>query len=98
MSKHGIAETQEMITGLMEVTLVMIEVFKDGAQVTDIMLLWQKIGNDPQMRKYLAESFEGYKKIPAEIKDIDPAEAVQMVTMMAMYVPRILDALKKHQK
>jgi len=93
--QHGIRETKEMVTALMELSVCLIDVFKDGIQITDAMELWEKIGQDPVMKKKFAAALDGYRSIPAEIKDLDAAEGVELATCLLMYIPKILDSLRK---
>lgn len=94
MEKHGINETKELFEALMEMSLVLIDLFKDGVQFKDSIELFQKISSDPVLRAQLVAAYEGYQKIPAEIKDLDAVEGVSLSTCLLTYIPKILDRLK----
>ena len=89
--KKDIKEMKEMMVGLMEMALMMAELFKDGVQAEDFMQMFMKLKDDP---RYL-EAFKGMKEIPAEAKDIDLQEGMELVMMMMPYIPRMIDAMKK---
>ncbi len=92
--KHGIKETKELVDGLLELSLCLIGVFKDGAQLQDAMELWNKIGKDEILKVKFQNAFDGYKKIPAEVKDMDAFEGVELASVLLAFVPRLLGELK----
>lgn len=94
MEKHGINETKELLEALMEMSLVLIDLFKDGVQFKDSIELFQKISSDPVLKAQLVAAYEGYQKIPSEIKDLDAVEGVSLSTCLLAYIPKILERLK----
>ena len=95
VEKFGVKETKEFIIGLNEVSLALVNRFKDGVQITDFLSLWDKVKDDPAFRDKLKAAYEGYKAIPVELADLDLAEGVEIVTAQAAYIPTIIEALKK---
>ena len=89
--KEGIKETKEMIEGLMELSLLMAEQFKDGIDATDFFAIMMKVQGDERYKK----AFEGMKEIPIEAKDIDMQEGMELAMMVMKYVPKFIDAMKK---
>lgn len=95
MDHKGINETKELLEALMELSLILIDVFKDGVQIKDSVELFQKISSDPVLKAQLKAAYEGYQKIPDEIKDLDAVEGVSLSTCLLSYIPKILEHLKK---
>jgi 3-deoxy-D-arabino-heptulosonate 7-phosphate (DAHP) synthase len=89
--KRDIKEMKEMIVGVMEMGLMMAELFKDGVQASDFMEMFMRLKDDP---RYL-EAFKGMKEVPAEAKDLDLQEGMELAMMMMMYVPKYVEAMKK---
>lgn len=94
MKKHGIKETTEALKAINEVSLFLIDIFKDGVDLGDFPKIWEKITKDEDFKKTVAEAFEGYSKIPAELSDVDIEEGVELATMQLRYLPAIVKAIK----
>ena len=92
--KQGIKETVEFTEGLGEVVCILIRVFKDGAQLEDIYKIWDEI-KDNEVKEALKKAWEGYEKIPAEVKDLDTFESVHLGTVILQLIPKILESVKK---
>ena len=92
----GIKETKELLVGVNEVALVLIERLKDGIQIGDdiaaIIAKWQ---SDSDFQAKLTLAVMGINGIPEEVKDIDVNEGVELATIQLSYIPRILAAAKK---
>ena len=93
--KLGIKETKEAIVGLLELATCLAEKFNDGVQVKDFSELWAKLQIDEGFKKKLSDAYEGANGIPAELKDLDLYEGVEMSSVVLAYLPKIVDALKK---
>jgi len=94
-NKTGIKETKELMTGMMELSLVLLEVFKDGVQYTDAIDLWNKIGKDEALKAKFEAAFVGYKKIPSELSDLDVYESVELTTCLIAFIPKFIESLQK---
>ena len=89
--EKGIAETKEMLVGIMELSLLMAEVFKDGIQLSDFFTIMMKLQSDPRF----VAAFEGIKEVHAEAKDFDLKESIELLTLVGEYVPKLVDAMAK---
>lgn len=94
-SKHGISETKELVEGVMEISLRLIDIFKDGLDVSDAAKIWDMVRNDEVLKSKIVKAYEGHKKIPAEIADADSYEVVELMSCLLVFIPKIMDALKK---
>lgn len=92
--KQGINETMEAIAGVNELALALIPLLKDGVQVADAVALFDKLKNDTAFKEKLEAAYRDINKVPAEVKDIDFKEGLDLVMLQASYVPKILEALK----
>lgn len=91
----GIKETKEMIIGVNELGLVLMNGFKDGIQFSDFAAFWSHYRNDTAFQLALKAAWDNYQAIPAEIKDIDVGEGLELAAVQLEYVPKLVDALKK---
>lgn len=94
-SKEGIKETQEALIGVNEVSLFLAEKLKDGAQFSDATDFYSKLTTDEAFKKVVSDAYTGYEKIPGEVKDVDPGEALELVGVQASYIPKLINAFKK---
>jgi hypothetical protein len=95
MTTHGIKETTEALEALNEILLFFVDKFKDGVQIEDFIDFYSDVICDPKTRAVMMKAYEGYKKIPDEIKDIDVLEACALISTQINVVPKILEALRK---
>jgi hypothetical protein len=95
MEKVGIKETKEVLDGLNSVAEEIISVAKDGLQVKDAVQVVEDLIMKPEFKAKLVAAVDGINQIPAEIKDLDLAEGVQLVQFEYDGVKRIIEALKK---
>jgi hypothetical protein len=93
--KLGIKETKEALIGINELAVAIAGALKDGLQVGDAAYLWAKLQSDPAMSAKLMAAYEGASKIPAEVKDLDLGEGIELLSVQASYVPKLVAALSK---
>ena len=89
--KEDVKEMREMIVGVMEMALMMADLFKDGVDAADFMEMFVRLQAD---ERFIA-AFEGMKEIPAEAKDIDLEEAMELAAVVMPYVPKLVAAMRK---
>lgn len=93
--KLGIKETKEVMTAMNELSLYLISKFKDGFQVADVTSIVSDMIAGHELKELLSKAGENVKSVPAELKDMDVYESVELVMLQASYVPKIKDALSK---
>lgn len=89
MKEHGIKEIREAMEGLLEVSLFIANLVGDGFQWSDISDVFKKL-QDKEFQAILKKAVEGREKIPAEVKDIDFEEAMELAVMLLKYLPRLI--------
>ena len=88
-----VKNTKEVIVAANEIALEAIKLFKDGAQVADVMQLVSDLMGP--LRDKVMAGVADVKEVGAEIKDIDAMEVVELVNVQVSYVPLFIAALKK---
>jgi hypothetical protein len=91
----GIQETKEVLIAANELTLVVIKHVKDGIAVSDIPAIVSELMTSDAFKLALVDAITGITNVPAEIKDIDFVEGMELGKVQLGYVPKILEALKK---
>ena len=94
MSTHGIKETEEALEAVLLLGLMFWKSFHDGFQISDLAVMWDTYKNDENFNEAMQTAFEGYKKIPSEIKDLQLEEAVALSGVMINYLPKYLRVIK----
>ena len=92
--QKGIKETEEMILALLKIAQILAVQFKDGIQSTDALEIIKKVMT-PELEKIVVDAYNGMNEIPAEIKDISLAEALDLFKVIAPEVMAIVGAVAK---
>lgn len=95
MEKMGVKETKEIIVAANEITMLLLRHFRDGIQVSDFADIFAEISTSEEFKSALFQAYEGFSKIPSEMKDIDVNEAIELSSLQLSYIPKILETLKK---
>lgn len=91
----GIKETKEALIGLNELAIVLAELLKDGAQLSDVSALTMKLVSDENFRQKLDAAREGISLVDDEVKDISVMEAIELAKAQFDYVPKLIEAISK---
>ena len=91
----GIQETKEVLIASNELTLVVIKHVKDGVSVADLPAIVSELMTSDSFKLALVDAITGITNVPAEIKDIDFVEGMELAKVQLGYVPKLLEALKK---
>lgn len=90
-----IQDTREMLVALNELTLFLCGQFKDGFQLSDFMAVYSKMVRDQDFKEKMRDAFDGVKDIPAELKDLDTSEVIELITVQIAFIPRLIAMLQK---
>lgn len=93
--KIGIQETEEAIEAIMDITIVIATLLKDGYQMSDITAFIAKLYGDKDLKDSIEKGFRGVSAIPKEMSDLDVSEMVRISTKVLAYIPNILSAIRK---
>lgn len=92
--KQGIKETKEALVGFISLAAMLAEVFKDGVQASDIAAVIVKIQGSPELQMKLLEAYNGIDKLPAEVKDIDLGESIDLVISSLPEIKKLIEVIK----
>jgi len=92
---YGIEETKEVLVASNELGLVIAKHVKDGPQATDIAAIAMELFGSDAFKLALVKAIENVKQVPAEVKDIDLEEGLELAKLQLQYIPKFLEALKK---
>jgi hypothetical protein len=93
--KIGIQETKEMIVAILKISPLLIKTFKKGLSVSSAAELWAALQNDPVIGASIIAAYKDYEKIPAEVKDLDAYEGIEIGGVLLAAAPEIIKALKE---
>ena len=93
----GTKDLQEAVVGVLELSVFMIQRFKDGAQLSDAVAIWDKWKDDVEFQGVLKAAVDGYENIAKEGGDLDAAEVVGLIGVMLPYVLKVANAFKKEE-
>lgn len=92
---EGIQETKEVIEAVGEVGALLTSHLKDGFQLgTDIVAFMADVIARPTVRAALEKAADNISKVPAEIKDVDASEGLQLAKASLEAGEKIINALK----
>jgi hypothetical protein len=93
--KIGIRESREAIIGMMELSLVMADVLKDGAQLSDLGVVFAKFSTDKNFKEKMRIALDKIGEVPKELGDLDLSEGMELAMLLIPYVPRFVDTFRK---
>lgn len=91
----GIKETSEALTAVNKIGLDIAKRFQDGVGVEDFTAFWTKLQNDAEFKAIMQEGYESYTKVPAEFKDLDAGEAMELGLVQIDFIPQYIETFKK---
>jgi hypothetical protein len=97
-SKHGIKEFRELLKGVLSVSILMIQRFKDGVQFSDFTEFYSKLTSDEEFKAKMKKAYDGYQQVPNELKDIDAGECLEVACDILDELPAIVEAAKKEEE
>lgn len=93
--KLGIKESKEVIVAMNKVSLLLIRHLKDGFQAgKDSMAIIAEIMSNDVLKQSLVDAAEGVHRVPAEMKDLDAKEVLELAMLLAMSVQDYIAAMK----
>ncbi|MCH8156182.1 MAG: hypothetical protein IID18_00255 [Nitrospinae bacterium] len=93
--EKDIRNLKEAIVGILELSIAIAPLLKDGIGLNDLGALWDIWKNDTNLKEKLIVAIEGYDQIPDEVSDLSIAEGMEVAMVLLPYVPKLIDAFKK---
>lgn len=91
---HGIKETKELVTGAFGLGALLYARFKDGVQTEDIVVILDKIKNDPELAAALVAAYNGANEVPHEVKDLSVGESIELAGHVLAEGLKVIQAVK----
>lgn len=89
-----IKETKEAVDALLDLSLEIAKLSKDGVTLSDATLLFAKMQEEP-LKSKLALAVENAKAIPSEVKDIQLSEAIELGLMAMPKIVKLAQEISK---
>lgn len=87
-------ETKELLKGLLLVAAMMAQEFKDGAQIQDIEVIFNKIRANEALKQALIDAYNEIDKVPGELKEVGAMEAISLLASSAPEFVQLIQAIK----
>lgn len=88
-------ETKELVVGLLALSAILAEVFKDGVQVADIGAVLAKIQASPELSAKLVAAYQDIELVKAETQEVSAAEVFEIVAAALPELQNLIAAVKK---
>jgi len=93
--KLGIKETKEVLAASNILAILIIKKLNDGLQLQDGVEIAQALFSDGEVKSAVQAAADKINAVPAELKDLDINEGLELGMYQAMQVPHLIAALKK---
>jgi hypothetical protein len=94
--QKGIKESQEMLAAILEVAVVLGPILRDGFQAgQDLSAIFAQLSGNEALKAKIAAAVEKANEVPAELKDLDLNEGLQLLIVAVPEIQRVLDAWKE---
>lgn len=87
-------ETKEAVVGLLVLAKLISEVLKDGPQITDAIVLFEKL-QAPEIKEKMDAALSNINLVESEVKAASLADYIELV---AGILPELTDLIKSVQK
>lgn len=94
MDQGNVKELQELVDGLMALSIKLAKHLKDGFQWHDIPNFMAEFKNDPEFSAYMSKAFSGVSKVPEEIKTMSLNDGVTLSVSVLPWVQKLINELK----
>lgn len=87
-------ETKEVLVAVNDLALELVNVFKDGVQLSDVTALLTHISSNEAVKASLYAAYENISKVPAEVKEITLEDGLELASVQLGFIPKFVTALK----
>lgn len=92
---QGVKETKEALVGLLRLSKVLAESFKDGVQAADFTIVLAKITGDAALQQALMDAYNGIDKVGTELGDLSLGEGFDLIQASIPEVLALVETLRK---
>ena len=93
--KKGVKETKEVLLAAKVLSLLIIKKAKDGIQVSDGVDIAAALLLDAEIKGAVSAALDKINEVPAEMKDLDILEGMDLAKFVLDSIPEYIEALKK---
>jgi hypothetical protein len=86
----GITELKELLVGVEKLSLILIKRFKDGVTAEDFTAIMSALATDVDFKNAVT----GLRSLPAELKDINVMEGMEIGMFVMQSIPKYINAFK----
>lgn len=90
-----IKETKEVLVALNKLVVKLAPIVIDGLTVSDVVAAFNAINNDPVAKAEFEAALADIKAVPAEIKDVNLVEGLELAMLQMQALPALIAAFKK---
>jgi len=90
----NIAEIQNLLGALNELTISLIQVFRNGVNSASVAQMGNLLEVDKDLQIKLEQAFANYKSLSDEIANLSLANSMSLALTQLSYLQQILTALK----
>ena len=87
-------ELQELVDGLMALSVKLAKHLKDGFQMHDIPNLLMEYKNDATFAETINKAFEGISKVPEEMKHLELSTSMPIVISIFGWIQKLVAEVK----
>lgn len=89
-----VKEVKEVLVAVGDLAAVLVEVLKDGIQMSDALKLVDVLMKKPELIDELKAAVAGIAELPEELKDLSLDEGVELAKVASEVVKKIVAAAK----
>jgi hypothetical protein len=88
-----VKETKELLKGLLKLSALLGESFKDGVQAQDLAVIFAKIQSDEVLKATLIAAYNDANLVQDELKDLSLIEGLELVKIVIEEAPALIKAV-----
>lgn len=88
-------EVQDILIGINEISLVLIERLKDGFQIDDVPAVWEKFHLDTDFHQKISNAVTSVLNLSTDLKTLTLEDKVNLVNLQLSYLPKIISGFKQ---
>lgn len=92
--EKDVKEVKEVLVAVGDLAALLVEVLKDGVQMSDALKVADALMKKPELIAELKAAVAGIEEVPAELKDISLDEGVELAKVAAEVVKKVVAAAK----
>ena len=88
-------DIKDVLVGLLAISALLAEEFKDGVQASDIADIIVKIQGNEELKQKIILAYNEIDKVPSDLKSLTLAEGLEIVAFAIPEIVKLVGAIKK---